>query len=108
MGNQSFFRQPNTVGNASMALGIASIALVFGIGFCSLVGNEQGWLPVGATVLYVCGASSAFLGLLAVVLGAVGMFGKNIKRTAAIVGTLLGLGGMCLFFGILAALQNAG
>lgn len=91
-----------------MALGIVSTSLVFGIGFCSLVGLEQGWLPVGATVLYVCGASSAFLGLLAVVLGGIGLFGKNLRRTAAIVGMLLGLAGMCLFFGVLAALHNAG
>jgi len=107
MANQPFFKQSNTVGNASMALGIVSAALVFGIGLCAFVGQNQGWLPVGATLLYVCGASSAFLGLLAVILGAVGLFGRDLRRTAAIVGILLGASGICLFFGVIAALQNA-
>jgi hypothetical protein len=44
---------------------LASAALVFGIGLCALTGIQQGtWIQLAATPLFVCGASSAFLGLL--------------------------------------------
>lgn len=89
--------QRNTIGNASLGLGIASAALVFGIGICALVGAQQGWLQIAGTVLFVCGASSAFLGLLAAVLGVGGLFGGNRSRAAAIAGLVLGLIGMCIF-----------
>jgi hypothetical protein len=97
--------QPNTIGNVSLGLGVASLALVFGIGLCALVGSQQGWLPVLGTVLYICGSSSAFLGLIGVFLGLAGLFGSNRSKITAIVGLILGLGGICLFFG---ALQAAG
>ncbi len=29
---------------ASLALGLASVALVFGIGLCAIVGTRQGWI----------------------------------------------------------------
>jgi hypothetical protein len=89
--------QPNPLGTASLALGIASTALVFGIGVCALTAARQGWIRLGATPLYVCGASSAFLGLLAVVIGAAGLLGGPRSRATAIVGLLLGLVGICLF-----------
>ncbi|HKZ54517.1 MAG TPA: hypothetical protein VJ123_03480 [Anaerolineales bacterium] len=98
--------QPNSLGNTSLALGIASIALVFGIGLCSLVAANQGWIRLGGTPLYVCGASSAFLGLVASVLGVGGLLGANRPRATAIAGLLLGLGGICLFFGALAAIRG--
>jgi hypothetical protein len=101
-------QQPNTLGRASLALGIASMALVFGIGLCALVGAQQGWIQLGGTPLFVCGASSAFLGALGAALGFAGLFGANRPRAVAIVGLLLGLGGLCMFLGILAALQAAG
>lgn len=94
----------NTVGNASLALGVASAALVFGIGFCALVGTQQGWVGVLAIPLYVCGASSAFLGLIGAVLGGIGLVGKNRPRSAAAAGLVLGLLGLCLFLGFLAAI----
>lgn len=94
----------NTLGNASLALGIASISLVFGIGLCAIVGAQQGWLAIAGTVLYVCGISSAFLGLLGMVLGIGGLFGSNRPRAAAVTGLLLGIGGICLFVGVLVAL----
>jgi hypothetical protein len=87
----------NVLGNASLALGITSAALVFGIGICALTAARQGWLPIGATPLYVCGASSAFLGLLAAGVGTAGLFGAHRSRATAIVGIALGLVGMCLF-----------
>jgi len=37
-------QQPNNLGNASLGLGIASAALVFGIGLCALTGLGQRWL----------------------------------------------------------------
>lgn len=98
--------QSNTLGNASLGLGIASLALVFGIGLCALVGVQQGWLPLLGTVLYVCGASSAFLGFLGFVLGVAGLFGANRPRSAAVVGLLMGLGGICLFLGVLSAVAG--
>ncbi len=101
MGTPSEPQQPNVLGNASLGLGIVSLALVFGIGMCALMGTAQGWVQVAGAPLFVCGASSAFLGAIGALLGIVGLFGKNRSRAAAIVGLLLGLGGMCLFFGVL-------
>jgi hypothetical protein len=98
--------QPNTLGNASLGLGIASLALVFGIGLCALVGHQQGWLHVLATVLSVCGASSAFLGFLGFVTGIAGLFGANRPRATAVSGLLLGLGGVCLFLGVVSAVNG--
>jgi uncharacterized membrane protein len=101
-------QQPNTLGNTSLALGIASLSLVFGIGLCSLVGVQQGWIQVGGTTLFVCGASSAFLGLLGAVLGLIsGLFGANRPRATAIIGLVLGVAGLRLFLAVLGAIQNA-
>ncbi len=97
-------QQANTLGKVSLALGVASLSLVFGIGLCGLVGAQQGWLGVAGTLLYVCGASSAFLGFLGAVLGIGGLLGANRPRAAAIAGLLLGLGGVCLFVAVLGAL----
>ena len=66
-----------------------------------MLGVQQGWIQVAATPLFVCGASSAFLGLLGAGLGIGGLFGANRSRAAAIAGLLLGLAGLCLFLGIL-------
>ena len=99
---------PNTVGNASLWLGIASAALVFGIGLCALTGLNQKWIQLAGTPLFVCGASSAFLGLLSTILGVAGLFGKNKSRTTAIMGLILGFLAMCLFFGVLNAIGRGG
>ena len=96
----------NTLGNASLGLGIASAALVFGIGLCALVGARQGWLAAGGTMLFVCGASSAFLGLIGAFTGMGGLFGSHRSKATALVGLSLSLLGMCLFFGILGAIQR--
>jgi hypothetical protein len=89
--------RPNPLGNASLGLGIASAALVFGLGLCAVVGAQQGWLRVAGTPLFVCGASSAFLGVLAAGLGAAGLFGPGKAKTGAAAGLILGLIGVCLF-----------
>jgi len=94
-------RGPNTLGNTSLALGIASAALVFGIGLCALTGANQRWLQLAGTPLFVCGGASAFLGFLAALLGIAGLFGKNQSRATAIVGLVLGVIGACLFFIVL-------
>jgi hypothetical protein len=99
MSNQN---QPNSLGNASLGLGIASAALVFGIGLCALTGIAQKWIQLVGTPLFICGGSSAFLGFLGVILGLAGLFGKGRSRATAIVGLVLGLSGMGLFFVVLA------
>ena len=78
MGNQPFYQQPNTLGKASLGLSIASLVLVFGIGLCALVGAAQGWVQLLGTPLFVCGASSAFLGIIGAVLG---FAGGNIEES---------------------------
>jgi hypothetical protein len=105
---QSPPQQPNPLGNASLGLGIASAALVFGIGLCALAGFRQAPQVVGAlaTPLFVCGASSAFLGLIGAAIGLGGLFGANRPKAAAVVGLILGLFGVCLFFGVLRAFQG--
>lgn len=93
------------LGGASLAMGITSISLVFGIGLCAVVGARQGWLRITATPLYICGGSSAFLGLIAIVLGLAGFFGRSSKPAAA-AGLLLGGGGICLFFAVLRSISG--
>ncbi len=100
--------QPNNLGNASLWLGIASSVLVFGIGLCALIGFRQSPQLVGllATPLFVCGASSAFLGLVGAAVGVAGLFGANRPKATAIVGIVLGIIGLCLFFSVLAAFRS--
>jgi len=70
----------NQLGNASLYVGIASMALVFGIGLCAMVGVAQGWVKLLGTPLYVCGTSSAFLGLIGAGLGVGGLFGRGKQK----------------------------
>jgi hypothetical protein len=97
MGESRTPQQPNPLGNASLVLGILSIAMVFGISVCAFTATRQGWIRLGATPLYVCGASSAFLGLVGIGLGGAGLFGADRSRATAIAGLVLGLMGVCLF-----------
>ena len=97
----------NPLGNASLALGIASAALVFGIGLCAWTGLTQNWIRLAGTPFYVCGGSSAFLGFLGFVLGVAGLFGKDKSKATAIVGVILGLIGACMFFAFLSAIGKA-
>lgn len=99
-------QHPNTLGNASLGLGIASAALVFGIGLCALTGVAQEWIQMVGTPLFVCGGSSAFLGFLGVILGLAGLFGKDRSRATAIVGLVLGFIGICMFFTTLALVNQ--
>jgi hypothetical protein len=97
--------QSNPLGNASLVLGVLSVALVFGIGLCALTGITQKWIQLVGTPLFVCGGSSAFLGFLGLVLGVAGLFGGNRSKATALVGLILGLTGICLF---LILLRQAG
>lgn len=90
----------NTLSNVSLGLGIASAVLVFGLGFCALVGLRQGWIAAAGTALLVCGATSAFLGLIGAFTGLVGLVSGGSKATAA-VGLLMSAIGVCLFFVVL-------
>lgn len=96
----------NTLGNLSLALGVASTSIVFGIGLCGIVAAQQGWIRLAGTPLYVCGASSAFLGFLAFGLGLAGTFAGRGRRATAIAGFVLGLAGMCLFVILLNAVAG--
>ena len=99
-------QNPNPIGNASMWLGIASSALVFGIGLCAWTGAAQNWIRLAGTPLFVCGGASTFLGILAAILGAAGLFGKERSRPTAIVGLVLGLLGGCMFLTFLKVLAG--
>jgi hypothetical protein len=92
----------NPLGNASLGLGIASAALVFGIGLCALTGLAQNWIRLAGTPLFVCGGASAFLGFLGALVGLAGLLGKDRPRAAAIAGLVLGLLGVCMFLFVLA------
>ena len=72
--NSLYPKEPNTLGKASLWLGITSITLVFGLGVCALAGGAQ--VPVAVNLLFVCAASSAFLGLLAAAVGLGGIFAQ--------------------------------
>jgi hypothetical protein len=101
-------QHPNTLGNASLAMGILSLALVFGIGLCALTGVAQNWIRLTGTPLFICGGSSAFLGFLGAILGLAGLFGHDRSRATAIVGLILGISGACLFFIVLSAVGRGG
>ena len=89
--------QPNTLGKASLILGILAITLVFSVGLCAGVGKQQGWLPAVGALLFVFGGTFAFAGLIAGLLGFAGLFGANRSRATAIIGLVLGALTVLLF-----------
>jgi hypothetical protein len=93
--------QSNTLGKVSLGLGVVSAAFVFGIGICALTGIQGGWIGPLATVLFICGASSAFLGLLGVLTGIGGLFSPGRSKVVAVIGIIISLMGMCLFVAFL-------
>lgn len=98
-------KESNTLGKASLVLGILASILLFFVGACAGVGKQQGWLKNVENVLGVFGATFAFMGLLAVALGFFGLFGRNRSRISAIVGLVLGLSTLLLFAAILQNVQ---
>jgi riboflavin transporter FmnP len=98
---------PNTLGKASLVLGILSSTLVFSVGMCAGLGQQQGWLPAVGPLLFLLGSTFCFLGLIAVLLGVGGLFGRNRSRATAIFGLLLGVAALFLFAAILNGVQGA-
>jgi riboflavin transporter FmnP len=97
---------PNTLGKASLVLGILGSFFVFTVGLCAGVGHAQGWLKHVGALFFVLGGSAAFLGALAVVLGFFGLWGRNRSRVTAIVGLLLGAFAVWLFLVVVQAAQR--
>ncbi len=97
----------NTLGNVSLGLGILATTSIFCLGVTALTSAQQGWINLVGVPLWVCSATSAFLGLIALILGAVGIFtAAGRSRAVAISGAVLGLLAICLFAGVLAALNG--
>jgi hypothetical protein len=96
---------PNTLGKASLVLGILASTLVVSVGLCAGVGQEQGWLKHVGPLLFIVGGTFAFLGLVSALLGFGGIFGRNRSRATAIFGLLLGLTAILLFAAIVNAVQ---
>ena len=97
---------PNTLGKASLILGILASTLTFSIGLCAGVGQQQGWLKHAEPLFFVLGGTFAFLGLVSALLGFGGLFGRNRSRASAIFGLILGLIALFLFAAIVNAVQN--
>ena len=95
--------QPNTLGKASLLLGIFAITFVFSVGLCAGVGKNQGWLQAVGVLLFILGGTFAFAGLVAAFLGFAGLFGSNRSRATAIIGMTLGILTVLLFAAILNA-----
>lgn len=96
--------QSTTLGKSGLYLSIAAVAFVFGLGLCAIVGIQQGTLIGGGTVLFVCGASSAFLGVIGAILGGASLISGENPRGVGITGLFLGILGVCLFFFVLSAI----
>ncbi len=93
----------NTLGKASLLLSVPALSLVFCIGLCAGVGKQQGWLVHASILLFVFGATAAFVGLIAAFLGLVGAFVR--PRVTAVVGCVLGVCAVLLFGAILNAVK---
>lgn len=89
---------PNTLGKTSLVLGIVGSFFVVLIGLCAGVGQQQGWLQAVAPALAIFGGAFAFLGLVSILLGFLGLFHR--ARGPAIAGLLLGVIAVVLFAAI--------
>jgi hypothetical protein len=86
---------------ASLLLSVPALILVFCTGLCAGVGKQQGWLAQASVLLFVFGATFAFVVLIAGFLGLVGAFVR--PRAVAVVGCVLGACAVLLFGAILSA-----
>jgi hypothetical protein len=96
-------QQPNTLGKTSLFLSVPALSLVFCTGLCAGVGKEQGWLARVSVLLFVFGATFAFVGLIAAFIGFIGVFVR--PRATALVGCVLGACAVLLFGAILNAVK---
>jgi uncharacterized membrane protein len=88
----------NTLGKSSLFTGIVASVFMVMIGLCAGVGHEQGWLNNVAAVFLILGGTTAFLGLISVLLGLGGLFSR--RRATAVIGLVLGLFTVLLFIAI--------
>jgi len=95
---------PNTLGKTSLILGILGSFFVVLIGLCAGVGQQQGWLKAVAPVLAIFGGAFAFLGLISILLGFLGLFHR--ARGTAFAGLILGLVTVLLFAAIVSQANN--
>lgn len=105
MNSERQSRQPNTLGKASLFLGVVSSIAVFSVGLCAGVGQQQGWLKAVGVLLFLIGGTFAFAGLLSALMGFAGLFGRNRSRAAALMGMVLGALAVLLFAAILNAVK---
>jgi hypothetical protein len=94
---------PNTLGKTSLFLSVPALSLVFCTGLCAGVGKEQGWIARAGVLLFVFGATFAFVGLIATFIGFIGTFVR--PRATAVVGCILGACAVLLFGAILNAVR---
>lgn len=94
----------NTLGKTSLILSIPALTFVFCTGLCAGVGKQQGWLASAGTLLFVFGASFAFVGLIAAFVGFIGIFVR--PRAVALVGCVLGILAVLLFVAIVNGLNQ--
>lgn len=82
----------NTLGKASLVLGIMSLVLVFFVGSCTAIVQRQGGrISDFRGFVELFGGTFALIGLIAVGLGIGGLFGKNRPKATAIMGLIFGL-----------------
>ena len=91
---------PNTLGKASLVLGILASTFVVSVALCAGVGQQQGWLKQAGPLLFIVGGTFAFLGLVSALLGIGGLFGRNRSRATAIFGLALGLIAVAIFLAV--------
>ena len=94
----------NTLGKASLVLGIIGSFFVVLVGLCAGVGHQQGWLKAVGAILFVIGGAFAFLGVVSILLGFLGLFSS--PRGTSIAGLILGLATVWLFLALVQAAQG--
>jgi hypothetical protein len=87
----------NTLGKASLVLGITSLISIFFVGSCvNVVKSQGGNVSNVKPVVELFGGTFALVGLIAAGLGLVGLFGSNHSKVTAIVGLVLGIASLGL------------
>jgi hypothetical protein len=96
--------QSNTLGNFSLGIGILSATTIFGVILCTAAGIAQKWIQVAGVPLFICASTVAFLAVIGVFLGVIGLLGANKPRGVAIAGLILSTLAVCMFLAALASL----
>jgi len=98
-------KESNTLGNFSLGIGVLTATTIFGVILCTAAGIAQRWIQIAGVPLFICASTVAFLGLIGIFLGVIGLFGANKPRGTAIAGLVLSVLTICMF---LAALSSLG